>query len=188
MSDDTNVVDIDFSDNQKMMEKAIEHLQHELANIRTGRATPGMLDHLKVDAYGEKMPLKALASVTVRDAQLLVVTLFDAGLIDKVISCIEKSPLQLNPRKEGNDIFVPIPTPTGEMLVAMAKMCKSEGEDAKISIRHARKAAMDAIKNISSEDERHRLEKEIQAMTDKYIAEAESIVANKQSDIKKHRN
>ena len=179
--------DIDLSECQKLMEKAIDHLQHELANVRTGRATPGMLDHLKVDAYGQKLPLKAVGTVVVRDPQLLVVTVFDSNVSDAVVSSISQSPLQLNPRKEGEEIFVPIPAPTGEMLAAMGKLCKSEGEAAKISIRHARKEAMDELKEIASEDARHRLEKDVQALTDEFIRRSEEIVAAKQKDIKTHR-
>ena len=168
------------------MNSAIEHLSHELANIRTGRATPGMLDHLKIDAYGERMPMKAVGSISVRDPQLLVVTLFDPGLVDAVVAGIAQSPLKLNPRAEGQEVLVPVPSPTAETLTAMAEMCKSEGETAKVTVRHARKLALDVIKGLSSEDARRRMEKEVQQLTDKFINEAENMVAMKQKDITKH--
>lgn len=168
------------------MNGAIEHLSHELANIRTGRATPGMLDHLKIEAYGERMPLKAVGSVSVRDPQLLAVTLFDRGLAEAVVAGIAQSPLKLNPRAEGQEVLVPVPAPTSETLAAMAKVCKAEGETAKVSVRHARKLALDLIKGIPSEDARRRMEKEVQQLTDKFIAEAEQMVAMKQKDITKH--
>jgi ribosome recycling factor len=171
---------------QKQMAAAMEHLQHELANIRTGRATPGMLDHLKIEAYGEKMPMKAVGTVSVRDSQLLAVTMFDPGLVEAVVAGIASSPLKLNPRAEGQEVLVPVPSPTAETLAAMGKMCKGEGETAKVQIRHARKVALDAVKGMGSEDGRRRAEKEVQQLTDRYIADIEAIVAAKQKDILKH--
>jgi len=172
-----------------MMDHAIEHLQHELANIRTGRATPGMLDHLKVEAYGERVPLKAVGTVSVRDPQLLSVTLFDPSLAEAVTSGIARSPLKLNPRAEGQEVLVPVPPPTTETLAAMGKVCKSEGENAKVSVRHARKVAMDLVRSSEApEDDRRRLEKEVQQLTDKYIEEAERLVFAKQDDIAKHKS
>lgn len=99
----------DVAETQKLMFRAVDHLQHELANIRTGRATPGMLDHLRLDLYGEKMPLKACGTVSVRDAQLLVVTVFDPSAVPSVKKAIEDSALQLVPRAEGQEVLVPIP-------------------------------------------------------------------------------
>ena len=168
------------------MNAAIHHLQHELANIRTGRATPGMLDHLKIEAYGERVPLKAVGTVSVRDSQLLAVSLFDPGLVEAVVAGIAQSPLQLNPRAEGQEILVPVPSPTAETLTAMAKMCKGEGETAKVSVRHVRKLALDAVKALSSEDARRRAEKDVKQMTDKMVADVEQIVASKEKDIVKH--
>jgi len=179
-------VTIDLQQYEKQMNAAIEHLQHELANVRTGRATPGMLDHLKIEAYGERVPMKAVGSVSVRDSQLLAVTLFDPGLVDAVVAGIAQSPLKLNPRAEGQEILVPVPSPTAETLTVMSKMCKSEGETAKVSVRHARKVALDAVKALGSEDERRKLEKSVQQLTDKFITEADELVAMKTKDMLKH--
>jgi ribosome recycling factor len=185
-SGNAEVATLDLGQYEKQMNGAIEHLQHELANIRTGRATPGMLDHLKIEAYGERVPMKAVGSVSVRDSQLLAVTLFDPGLVDAVVAGIAQSPLKLNPRAEGQEILVPVPSPTAETLTAMSKMCKSEGETAKVSVRHARKVALDAVKALGSEDERRKLEKSVQQLTDKFISEADELVAMKTKDIMKH--
>jgi ribosome recycling factor len=186
---DTEEVVFDVSKYRNMMDSAISHLQHELANIRTGRATPGMLDHLKVEAYGDRVPLKAVGSVSVRNPQLLAISLFDPGLANAVIAGIAQSPLNLNPQADegGQEVLVPIPTTTGEVLAAMAKMCRAEGETAKVSIRHARKEAMAEVKTIVSEDDRRRLEKEVQHITDEFIAETDRLVTAKQDDIAKHR-
>lgn len=146
-----------------------------------------MLDHLKVDAYGEKVPLKAVGTVSVRSPQLLVVTLFDPTIADSVASAIEQSPLKLNPRSEGQEILVPVPAPTSDTLAAMGKMCKAEGESTKVSVRHTRKLAMDAAKGMDvSEDETRRMEREVQGLTDTFIEEADKLVASKLKDIVKH--
>ncbi|KAL4422102.1 hypothetical protein ABPG77_001570 [Micractinium sp. CCAP 211/92] len=176
----------DMSETKKLMERALEHLQGELANIRTGRAAPGMLDHLKVDVYGDRLPLKACGSVSVRDPQLLVVTVFDSDAVPAVVKAVSESPLRLSPRAEGQEVLVPIPRPTAETLAAMAKVCKVEGEAAKVSVRHARKLAMDAAKKLGSEDERKRAEKEVQKLTDDMIREVEAVVARKEQAIRSH--
>lgn len=145
-----------------------------------------MLDHLKVDAYGEKMPMKSVGTVTVRNAQLLAVTLFDSNLTEAVASCIASSPLELNPKIEGQEVLVPIPSPTNETIAAMKKLCKGEAEAAKISVRHIRKVAMSEAGKISAEDERHRVEKLIQKLTDNFSAEVDAIVNKKSKDISAH--
>ena len=164
----------------------MEHLQHELANLRTGRATAGMLDHIKVDVYGERLPLKAVGSATVRSAQLLAITLFDADTAGAVAAAVAASPLQLSPRVEGQEVLVPVSAPTAETLQALAKVCRVEGEAAKVSVRHVRKVAMEAAKGLGSEDERRRVEREVQALTDKFVGEAERLVEAKQKDITAH--
>lgn len=170
-----------------MMAKSIDHFQHELANIRMGRATPGMLDHLKVDAYGEKLPMKAVGTVSVKSPQLLAVTVFDSGLVNSVASCIASSPLELNPRVDGQEILVPIPSPTHETLEAMKKLCKGEAENAKVSIRQARKQAMSACgKEITCKDTKFSIEKQIQKLTDDFVIQVEDLLKRKQGDIESH--
>jgi ribosome recycling factor len=173
----------DLEQYQGMMSKTIEHFQHELANIRMGRATPGMLDHLKVEAYGEKLPMKAVGTVSVKTPQLLAVTVFDTTLAGSVASCISSSPLALNPQVDGQEVLVPIPPPTHETIEAMKKLCKSEAEAAKVSIRNARKLAKDATRSIQCKDEKFSAEKTIQKLTDDYIGEVEKILKQKAEDI-----
>ena len=174
---------------RRMMEKSIDHFQHELANIRMGRATPGMLDHLKVDAYGEKAPMRAVGTVSVKSPQLLAVTVFDNSLVNSVASSIASSPLELNPKIEGQEILVPIPSPTHETLDAMKKLCKSEAEAAKISIRHVRKLAMGSCtKELTCKDEKFATEKKIQSLTDEFIKEVDDLVQRKHQDIENHKS
>jgi ribosome recycling factor len=166
------------------MEKSIDHLQHELANIRMGRATPGMLDHLKVEAYGERLPMKAVGTVSVKSPQLLAVTVFDHSLVESVLSSISSSPLELNPKPDGQEILVPVPPPTHETLEAMKKLCRSEAEAARVSIRHARKLAMaSCAKSLSCKDEQHAMEKVIQRLTDSFADKINETVKNKNRDI-----
>jgi ribosome recycling factor len=168
------------------MERALEHLQHELAGLRAGRATSAMLDHIKMEAYGDRVPMKQCASISVRSPQLLVITVFDPQLQPAAEKAVRDSPLCLNPRSEGQEILVPVPPPTAEALAAMRKVCKSEGEAAKVSLRHVRKVAMDAAKALASEDARRKAEKEVQTMLDRFIAEVERVVAAKQADLDSH--
>eukprot|EP00887_Chlorella_sp_A99_P006226 scaffold3.g6226.t1 len=171
---------------RQLMARAVDRLQHELANIRTGRATPGMLDHLKVDLYGERLQLKACGTVSVRDAQLLAVTVFDPAAVHAVKKAVEESALQLSPRAEGQEVLVPIPRPTAETLAAMGKVCKQQAEAAKVTVRHARQQAMHGAKAAASEDERKRLEREVQKLTDEFVAEIDALVAAKERSIREH--
>lgn len=106
--------------------------------------------------------------------------------VEAVSTAITTSPLQLNPRIEGQEILVPIPRPTAETMAAMGKVCKAEGETAKVSVRHVRKVAMEAAASLASEDEQRRAEKEVQMLTDKVVADIEAFVASKQKDIAAH--
>jgi ribosome recycling factor len=228
-SDAAAAATFDLTETKELMERALSHLQGELANIRTGRATPGMLDHLKVgapvvacgsadrprtaaaegapwrcaaarfspacqsrtptrqvDVYGERLPFKACGTVSVRDPQLLAVTVYDADAVPSVVKAVSESPLRLTPRAEGQEVLVPIPRPTTESIAAMVKVCRSEGEAAKVSLRHARKAAMDAAKRLPGEDERRRVEREVQRLTDQYVGQAEEMVEGKERSIASH--
>ncbi|KAK2075607.1 hypothetical protein QBZ16_001715 [Prototheca wickerhamii] len=164
------------------MEDVIKHLQKELASLRTGR----LLDHLRVELYGDHMPMKACGTATVRDPQLLVFNAFDPSTSETIAKAIRDSPLGLNPRVEGQDILVPVPRPTAESLKAMKKVCKQEGEQAKASIRHQRKVAMDLAKKAASEDDKFRHGKEVEALTQEFVAAIDSLVQAKEKAIADH--
>eukprot|EP00951_Prasinocladus_malaysianus_P034484 scaffold348451_cov45-Prasinocladus_malaysianus.AAC.2 len=123
----------DLKDAQNDIDAAVEHLSHELANIRSGRATPEMLDFIQVEAYGERAPLKGLAAVSVRDPRLLSLSVYDPSVIDNVIKAIRDSPLKLNPTREGKgqEISVPVPPPTQDTIKALEKLVYKAGEDTK---------------------------------------------------------
>lgn len=117
---------------KELMNKAVQHLRDELTGIRSGRASPGMLDSLQVVAYGEKMPLTAVGTVSVRDPQMLSVTVFDPDTAENVVKAIRDSPLQLNPVAEGSVVLVPIPSLTKESLQGMARLVRKEAEKCKV--------------------------------------------------------
>mgnify|MGYP002628765686 CR=1 FL=1 len=148
------------------------------------RATPGMLDHLHVNAYGEKLPMKAVGTVSVKSSQMLAVTCFDASLAGAVASCIEESPLKLRAQIEKDgQLLVPIPAPTHETVDAMLKLCKGEAEAAKVSIRNARKLANSATRSLQSKDETFAATQSIQKLTDEFIEEVDGILKQKAKDI-----
>eukprot|EP00879_Flechtneria_rotunda_P009228 GHRR01009661.1.p1 GENE.GHRR01009661.1~~GHRR01009661.1.p1 ORF type:complete len:268 (+),score=94.17 GHRR01009661.1:84-887(+) len=148
----------------RLMQQAVEHYAHELTGVRTGRANPGLIENLLVDAHGDKLPLKACGTVTVRNPQLLVVVLFDQSLAKAVEKAIRQSPLSLNPTTEGAEVLVKLPRITKESIERMVKLVNMEAEGAHQSIRRARQKGMDAIKKAfkaASTDHRKRAEKEV---------------------------
>ena len=143
-----------------------------------------MLDHLHVNAYGEKLPMKAVGTVSVKSSQMLAVTCFDASLAGAVASCIEESPLKLRAQIEKDgQLLVPIPAPTHETVDAMLKLCKGEAVAAKVSIRNARKLANSATRSLQSKDETFAATQSIQKLTDEFIEEVDGILKQKAKDI-----
>jgi len=136
-----------------------------------------------VEAYGDKAPLAALATVGARDAQLLVASVYDPETTAAVEKAIRASPLGLNPRVEGQEILIPVPKPSADTLEAMAKLCKQEVEAAKVSVRNARKQGLVAIKGLAGEDDKYRAETQLQKLTDQYIKTIEDKGAKKAKDI-----
>jgi len=175
---------IDIKEVEGSMQKAVDHLQATLGSMHTGRASAGMLDLVRVEVYGDTVPMKGVAAISVRDAQMLAVSVFDPSTVQTVEKAIRDSPLGLNPTISNQEILVPVPRPTKESLVAMGKLLKKEGEGTKISVRHVRKLMMDVLKSLSSEDERKRIEKQVQNSTDRYIKEVDSLLANKEQEMK----
>ncbi|CAL8467186.1 g6722 [Coccomyxa elongata] len=175
---------IDLGEMQRAMESSIERLQGILGSLRAGRASPGMLDTLKVDVYGERMSLKSIGSVSVRDQQMLVVSAFDPQTLPNMEKAIRESPLQLNPKIEGQEVLVPVPRPTPDRIKAMGKMIKQEGESTRVAVRNARKAVMEQVKKMASEDARRLEEKKVQKLTDEYIMDINSMCEKKEEELK----
>ncbi|KAL2506953.1 Ribosome recycling factor [Forsythia ovata] len=178
------------------MESAVDALSRELAKLRTGRASVGMLDHIMVEHYGVKTPLNRMAAVSVLDPKTLSVTPYDPNALKELEKAIISSPLGLNPKSDSQRLVVPIPPMTKEHIQAVCKVVAKSSEHVKQSIRRARQKALDAIKKAVpkkkdkdkacssiSEDDAKRLEKEIDDVTKKFIKTAEDMCKAKEKEI-----
>ncbi|XP_021284767.1 uncharacterized protein LOC110416944 [Herrania umbratica] len=168
------------------MDAAIVALSRELAKLRTGRASAGMLDHIIVETGGVKMQLNHLAVVSVIDSKTLSINPYDPNTIKELESAIVSSPLGLNPRVDGQRLIAAIPLLTKEHMQAMCKVVAKSSEDVKQSIRRARQKALDAIKKVGSsfpKDEAKRLEKEIDELTKRFAKAADDLCKAKEKEI-----
>ena len=173
--------------NQKM-DKTIEVFSKELSSLRTGRANANMLDLVKVDVYGQKMPINQLGTVTTPEARMINIQVWDLNNVNLIDSAIKKSDLGLNPQIDGQLIRLPVPNLSEERRSEMKKMIKSMGEKCKISIRNIRREANDELKNLLkkkeiAEDEEKKFEKNIQASTDEHIKNIDEKVSSKEKEI-----
>lgn len=170
------------------MAKSIEAFREELAKLRTGRAHTSLLDHVRVDFYGSEVPINQAANVTVQDARTLVVTPWDKGMVQAIEKAIMSSDLGLNPATAGTVIRVPLPPLTEERRKDMIKVVRHEAENARVAIRNVRRDANGDLKELTkakeiTEDEERRAQDEIQKLTDKYVAEVEKVLAEKEKDL-----
>lgn len=173
---------------KEAMEKAKERLGRELARVRTGRASPALLDDVRVEAYGSPMPLNQLATVSAPDARLLVIKPYDVGNLSSIERGILNSGLGLNPSNDGVVVRVPIPPLTGERRKNLVKQIKDHGEDAKISIRTGRRDANEFLKEAEkdkdiSEDELKKGLDRVQTLTDEYVKLIDATIAKKEAEI-----
>lgn len=173
---------------ESRMKKTIEALHNELAKLRTGRAHPSLLDHVRVVSYGNEVPLNQIASITASDARTLTVTPWDKAMVQPIEKAIMTADLGLNPATSGVVIRVPLPPLTEERRKDMAKLVKNEAENARVSVRNARRDANTQLKDILkkkeiSEDDERRAQDVIQKLTDKFIAEIDKIAANKEKEL-----
>ena len=173
--------------NQKM-QKTLEVFSKELSALRTGRANTNMLDLIKVDVYGQKMPINQLASVTTPEPRMINIQVWDLNNVSMIDSSIRKSELGLNPQIDGQLIRLPIPDLSEERRTEMKKIVKSMGEKCKISIRNIRREANDKLKDLLkkkeiAEDEEKKFEKNIQNYTDEHIKTIDDKVSSKEKDI-----
>ncbi|MCH7945191.1 MAG: ribosome recycling factor [Armatimonadetes bacterium] len=170
------------------MEDAIEAVRRDFATVRTGKATPALLDTVRVDAYGSKMPLNQVASVSTPEATLLVVQPFDKALIADIEKAILLADLGLNPSNDGNLIRVPIPPLNEERRKDYVRLLHKMAEEGKISIRHARKTGNDEVKEATAahevgEDDGHRQLDQIQKMTDDYSRRLDEMLEHKEKEV-----
>ncbi len=173
---------------EERMEKSLEKFKSDLMSARTGKASPALLEPVKVDYYGSVMPLSQVASVSAPQPRLLVVQAWDRGAVPAIIKGIQSADLGLNPSEDGEIIRVPIPALTEERRLEIVKRCKKSAEEAKVSVRNIRRDANDALQTAEkdkeiSEDEMHRSQKDIQKLTDEVIEKIDEALRIKEKDI-----
>ena len=170
------------------MDSAVEHCRNELSQIRTGRASPALLDTVKVLYYGSPTPLKSIANVVAQDATLLIVQPFDKTTISDIEKAIQTADLGINPANDGNVIRVPIPPLTEERRHDMVKLVHKVVEEGRISIRNVRKDINNHLRDSEqnheiSENESQYAHDEIQKITDKYVGEVDSVIEIKEKEL-----
>ena len=170
------------------MDKSISSLKKDISTLRTGRANVNMLDTIKVDVYGQLMPINQLATISVPEARLISIQVWDKGNINLIESAIQKSELGINPQAEGQLLRLRIPDLTEERRKELIKILKNMGEKAKISIRNIRREANEELKiklkdKMISEDNNKKFEKNIQKLTDQNIKKIEEILLIKEKEI-----
>ena len=181
-----------FTENNysEKMNKTLDVFAKELSSLRTGRANASMLDIIKVDVYGQKMPINQLASITTPEPRVINIQVWDLNNVALIDSSIRKSELGLNPQIDGQLVRLPIPDLSEERRNEMKKLIKSMGEKCKISIRNIRREANDELKKLLkskeiSEDDEKKFEKKIQTITDDQIKKVDEKVISKETEIMK---
>jgi ribosome recycling factor len=177
-----------IQDARGRMHKAVEALQHELTSVRTGRASPGLVDHLRVDYYGTPTPLQQLATVTTPDPRLIVIQPYDRTALPAIEKAIQKSDLGLTPANDGSVIRLAIPPLTEDRRRELAKHVRKRVEEARVAVRNVRRDCHEAIRKLEhdhqiSQDELHRSETDLQKTTDEQIKEVDRIGEEKEQEV-----
>ena len=177
-----------ITDAKARMQKAIEAVRHEFASLRTGRASPTLLEQIRVDYYGVATPITQVATVTVPEPRLLVIAPWDKKMAKDIEKAILKSELGLMPSNDGTHVRVPIPSLTQERRKELAKVAHKHAEEGRVAIRNVRREAKEMIEELEeegdvSEDESKRGLDELQKLTDKFIAEVDALLAAKEKEI-----
>ncbi|MBV8727073.1 MAG: ribosome recycling factor [Candidatus Eremiobacteraeota bacterium] len=177
-----------FKDAESRMNKAVEATRSEFAAVRTGRATPALLDRLHVEAWGSQVPLKQVASVSSPDGRSLLISAFDRNTVGEIKKAIEKSDLGLTPNVDGSNIRLNIPPLTEDRRKDLVKVIKKKAEDGKVAVRNVRHKFHDDIKaqlkdHKITEDEGKRAQDHLQKLTDKYVKEIDTLVSTKEKEV-----
>ena len=173
---------------KQQMEAAVEAMRREFSSVRTGKATPALLDTVRVDAYGSKVPINQVATVNTPEPRLIVIQPWDKSVIPDIERGIQTADLGLNPSNDGNLIRVPIPPLSQERRKDMVRLLHKMGEEGKVSVRHARQEANKEIKQREqdhdiSEDEARRQQDEVQRLTDEFVARIEELMKSKEKEL-----
>jgi len=186
--DDESLVGAVLEDAKDRMAKAVSHAQSDFAGVRSGRASAGMVEKLKVDYYGSEVPLQQLASFSTPEARLLVISPFDKGSIKSIEKAIQNSDLGINPSSDGTVIRLTVPLLTEERRRDLVKVVKGKAEESRVAVRNLRRAARHEVEALEkdgdiSSDELERAEKELERLTHEYVAEIDRLVQHKEAEL-----
>ena len=170
------------------MKKSVEALRQHLTTIRTGRASPALVEHMHVEAYGSPMPLNQLAGISTPDARMIVIQPYDASMIKAIEKAIQKSELGINPSNDGRIIRLALPPLTEERRRDLTKQVRARVEESRVALRNLRREALDDVKQLEhekliSENDQRRAQEQLQTLTDKYIREADQVGAAKEAEV-----
>ena len=183
-----NMVDDIYNDLKDRMEKTVQALEKSFTKIRTGRATPALLDGLSADYYGSPTPLTQMASITAPEPRLLMIQPWDAQAMGEIEKAILKSELGLTPQNDGKVIRITIPTLTQERRKELSKLVKKNAEDAKVALRNIRRDANEMLKDLKkdkeiSEDDQSKAEAQVQKFTDDFVKQVDAAAVVKEKEI-----
>lgn len=169
-------------------DKAVDHTAHEFSGINTGKANPGMVENIMVEAYGSQMALREMAAITTPDARTIAVQPWDKSVLKNIEKAIQVANIGITPAVMGDVIRLPLPELTGERRQELVKLVAKQAEEGRVAVRNARREAMDALKKLEkdneiTEDDRKRGEKEIQTKTDDAIKRINDLLAAKEKDL-----
>lgn len=173
---------------ERRMKKTVEHVRSEFATVRTGRASASLLNHVKVDYYGQSTPLNQISSIAVPEPTLLVISPYDKSIIDDIEKAILQSDLGLTPINDGNVIRLPIPKLTEERRKELSRLVRSKAEEGRVAIRNIRRDAIDDLRSFEKEgeitkDDLHRGQEEVQKLTDHFINETDEMLKVKEKEL-----
>jgi ribosome recycling factor len=173
-----------LADTQAKMKKAVDHTLHEFSAIHTGKASPAMVESVMVEAYGSMQPLKGCAAISTPDARLIQIQPWDPSVISAIVKAIQVANLGFNPIPDGKVVRIPLPEMSRERREQFVKAAHKLAEEGRVSVRNARHGALDAMKKAHlPQDESKRLEKELQIVTDKAIADINTHLASKEKEL-----
>jgi ribosome recycling factor len=177
-----------MKDLKDRMEKVIQFFHEELASVRTSRANPSLVENIMVEYYGSSMKLKELAGITTPEARIIMIQPWDVGAIDEVMKALSKNDLGLVPHLEGKHIRIVVPELSEERRNEFKKLVKNKAEEARVSLRNIRREMNEVVKKTEkdgqfTEDDRFRVEKEVQSKTDEYIKKVDEVLAHKEKEL-----
>ena len=183
-----SLVDESLADARQKMAKAVHHTQAELASVRTGRATPSLIEKLRVEYYGSEVPLLQLAGFSVPEARVLVVSPYDKGALKAIEKAIQNSDLGITPSNDGQVIRLAFPQLTAERRKELVKVVRSRAEDGKVAVRNLRRAVRHDLESFAkggdiSNDDLERAEKELEKLTHEHVADVDRILSQKEQEL-----